>query len=475
MPRTIAVEIVGDASSLERSFRKASRDANQFGRGLERQTRRSSGALRGFTKIAGLATAGLGAAGLAGAVKASFDEMLQSQKVAAQTRAVLKSTGGQAGITADHVDKLASRLLNLTGIDDETITSTENLLLTFTKIGRQGGIFDQATSTVLDMSVALGEDTKSAAIQLGKALQDPIRGIDSLRRVGVTFTDEQKDQIKQLVATGHQMEAQRIILAELHKEFGGSAKAAGDTFAGSLHKLEEQAKNLGGEIAQTLAPSIERVVKRITDWLSKSQNQKQVLDTVKQAAAAVSDVIKALKIAMDALNKITGSTKHSLELLFAALVAFKTVKLAASLADIAANVGLIGTNAGRSTRGVKGLKGALTSLPAKLTVQIAIVVALYGPAKKLWEQVFGTSAFQGIAPDKTVSVGGKTFIKGSIAELQARQQRQALAGGLRAGLAGNGTSIYIEHFHSSAENPRLLENELTKRAKARGHVRRGSR
>src|SRR5262245_35254822 len=124
MARTIAVEIVGDASSLERSFKKAARSSEQFGKGMERQSRRTGGALRGFTRIAGLATGALGAAGLAGAVKASFSEMLDAQKVAAQTQAVLKSTGGQAGITAQHVEKLGNQLLNLTGIDDETVKST---------------------------------------------------------------------------------------------------------------------------------------------------------------------------------------------------------------------------------------------------------------------------------------------------------------------------------------------------------------
>ena len=32
---------------------------------------------------------------------------------------------------------------------------------------------------------------------LGKALNDPVKGITALGRAGVTFTDEQKKQIKQ--------------------------------------------------------------------------------------------------------------------------------------------------------------------------------------------------------------------------------------------------------------------------------------
>jgi acid phosphatase family membrane protein YuiD len=86
--------------------------------------------------------------------------------VAAQTAAVLKSTGGEANVTAKHVSNLATAISRKTGIDDEAIQSGENLLLTFTKIRNEAGkgndVFDQATRITNDMSVALGQDLKSS-------------------------------------------------------------------------------------------------------------------------------------------------------------------------------------------------------------------------------------------------------------------------------------------------------------------------
>ena len=76
------------------------------------------------------------------------------------------------------------------------------------------------------MSVALDQDMKSSAIQVGKALNDPVKGMTALSRVGVSFTEKQKDMVKHLEKTGHHLEAQKIILHELKKEFGGSAAAA---------------------------------------------------------------------------------------------------------------------------------------------------------------------------------------------------------------------------------------------------------
>lgn len=192
-----------------------------------------------------------------------------SQNRIAQTNAVLKSTGEIAGITADAVTKLATSLEKQTKFSDEDVRSVENLLLTFTSIGKD--IFPQATKTVLDMATALGEDTKSASIQLGKALQDPVLGVTALRRVGVNFNSAQQEVIKNLVDTGKSAEAQRLIMAELSKEFGGSAAAAGDTFAGKIEKMKNQFNNLQEAVGQMLVVAAGPLMDWIGNWISKVQ------------------------------------------------------------------------------------------------------------------------------------------------------------------------------------------------------------
>src|SRR5262249_44701468 len=153
----------------------------------------------------------------------SVNAAQESAKVQTQLQAVLKSTAGVAGVSAEKALSLSKALEQQTTFGDEAVLSAENLLLTFTNI--KDDIFPDATKTVLDMSVALGQDTKSSAIQLGKALQDPVNGILALRRVGVNFNDDQKKVIENLVNTGHSLEAQKLILKELATEFGGSASA----------------------------------------------------------------------------------------------------------------------------------------------------------------------------------------------------------------------------------------------------------
>lgn len=210
-------------------------------------------------------TAVAGAAALAFGVT-SVKAYNESEQAIAQTNAVLRSTGGIAGVTSDQVTKLATSLQKSTKFSDEQVRSAENLLLTFTSIGKD--IFPQATATVLDMATALGEDTKSASIQLGKALQDPILGITALRRVGVNFSDAQKKVIEDLVNTGHKAEAQKLILKELNTEFGGSAKAAGDTFAGALAKLGNQFNDLQETVGKTIVQALTPLVAGFASFIA---------------------------------------------------------------------------------------------------------------------------------------------------------------------------------------------------------------
>lgn len=195
-----------------------------------------------------------GAAAVYGIVKKGILDSVtaweEQEKVMAQTEAVIKSTGGAAGYTTQEIGDMASELQRTTTFADEVIQSGQNLLLTFTNIGKD--VFPQATQTMLDMSIALGQDMSSSAIQLGKALQDPILGVTALRRVGVNFNETQQETIKKLVETGHGLDAQKMILKELAKEFGGSAAKQLETFGGRMTWLKNQA----GELQESLGKGI---------------------------------------------------------------------------------------------------------------------------------------------------------------------------------------------------------------------------
>ena len=193
---------------------------------------------------------GIAGAAILAPLALSVEAAGESEKAQTQLAAVLASTGSAAGVTAEKANELSDALERQTTfrITTRSTVQLEDLLLTFTNI--KDDIFPDATKAVLNMSVALGEDTKNGAIQLGKALQDPIIGVTALRRVGVDFSADQIEVIKNLVNTGHTLDAQKLILKELNTEFGGSAAAAATTFDGRMQQLQNSTHDLEITIEQ---------------------------------------------------------------------------------------------------------------------------------------------------------------------------------------------------------------------------------
>lgn len=230
------------------------------------------------------------------------------QKVSLKTAAVIKSTGNQAHISVGGVQALAAELEGLGTTDEELIINAQNVIATFTSIRNIGKnrIFDEATKSALDISVALGSDLQGAAIQVGKALNDPIKGVSALSKVGVSFTAQQKEQIKTLVESGKTMDAQKIILAELNKEFGGAAKAAGSGFSGAVFRAKDAIGDLQRDLAMKALPALTGLADWVTDkgvpklrefseWM-ETTGVPRIVKGFEDARAKVEDIWDKLKL-----------------------------------------------------------------------------------------------------------------------------------------------------------------------------------
>ncbi len=246
----LLVRADGDTKAAQREIRALQKSTRNFGRGV-----RNLGV--GLTAAVTLPVLAMARVGIS--------ELSQMQTVNAQTFAALKSTGKAAGLSAGQIQLMATNLSKLSGIDDQVVQSGANILLTFNKISGKNGTFARATKAALDLSVAFGKDMPSASVMVGKALQDPIKGVTALTRVGVTFMKQQKEQIKALVESGKTAQAQKLILKELETQVGGSAKAYGQTAAGAVGKLREQFAGIAAQMITNLLPAFQ--------WLSKYLQQ----------------------------------------------------------------------------------------------------------------------------------------------------------------------------------------------------------
>lgn len=256
-------------------------------------------------------------------VTSSVSAYNESQKLVTQLDAVEKSTKEVAGVSKDFAINLSKSLEESTTFSDEAVLSAENLLLTFTNIGKN--VFPDATKTVLDMATALGEDTKSASIQLGKALQDPILGVTALRRVGVNFNDDQKKLIETMVKSGNSLGAQKLILAELAKEFGGSATAAATTWEGKMKQVGNTIDNIkeifGKLIVGALYPltnAIKPVLDGFLKFLEGSQNINSSIQVLTKNIPFLSTNISGLSNVYSNISKIMTTVFNTMNKLWEA-------------------------------------------------------------------------------------------------------------------------------------------------------------
>lgn len=222
---------------------------------------REVGSKLGEMLMGGLEVVGI-AVGVGEFIKKGVEEYSAADKLNAQFAAGIQSTNNAAGLTVKGMDELAASIAGYSGQAYDSIGKTEQVLQTFTNIKNVGPdkIFDDATTAAANMAAKLGGDASASAIQLGKALNDPVQGMTALRRVGVSFTQSQIDQVKAMVAAGDTMSAQKLILGELNTEFGGAAKAAGETLPGEINRTKVAFGELTKAVVGGVLPFITPVI-----------------------------------------------------------------------------------------------------------------------------------------------------------------------------------------------------------------------
>ena len=258
-----------DTSDLRRGKRDLG-DVSTAAVGAERSADgagRAFGSMSAAMVAAAVAAAALGAALAAGKLLGQFiDATVTAEASQAQLGAAILSTGGAAGRSIEQLNAHAASLQRITNFGDEATNAMQGVLLTFTQV--RGDQFDAATVAVMDLATAMGTDLSTAALQVGRALNDPVLGMTALSRSGIQFTEAQKEMVRQLVASNDVIGAQTVILAELETQFGGSAEAARNTLGGALASLRNAFGDLfelSGPGSENLRASIERLTATVAN------------------------------------------------------------------------------------------------------------------------------------------------------------------------------------------------------------------
>lgn len=223
----------------------------------------------------GLLTGGLTAA--AGAVisfgTSSVKEFQEAEKAANKLGQVYRTTGAVVGLSLQQIQDDISKLEESTGVDGDAIADNITApLLTFKSV--RGEIFTQAQGLSLDLSKFFGTDMQSATLQLGKALEDPVKGIAALRRSGISFTKDQQDVIKSLVETGEKAKAQQMILDEVATQVGGQAEAVAKPIDKLLVKWGNLQERIGAGIVAIIeyfTPLADALINLVQNNITKVQ------------------------------------------------------------------------------------------------------------------------------------------------------------------------------------------------------------
>lgn len=361
---------------LDRAVRNAERSTGRYARGLIAATAASSGFFRAVSFASGAFLVGAAVGATIGAAVTEFTEMT---RVGAQTAAVLRATGEAANVTAQQMDALATAQLRLTGTDDELIKQAGNVLFTFRNIrnetGRGNDVFNRSVRAVQDISAVFRTDLRGSAVQLGKALQDPVRGVTALRRSGISLTQGQRDLIKELVRTGRILTAQKLILGEVERQVGGTAAAYGRTLPGRLAIMREEAVNSLGEFVKRVSESddatkaFERTMGALRDTFATFRN------IAVGTASAFAQIAEATRLTD--LGRAAAGSAEFVRTIAQAVGAFVAFRLALRAVTAAQNLYVRATTVATAATAAEGAAAAAAT--TRISLASAALGALRGP------------------------------------------------------------------------------------------------
>lgn len=329
-------EFKSGLTASEREFRKTVKGFERQGRGLADLGRKMSVAIT--APVVALGTL---------AVKGFVDQ----QRAVAQVEAALRSMGNVSGKTSAELQKTADALELRSLFDADVILRdvTANLL-TFGNVA--GTVFDRAQQAAVDMAQRLQSGPKEAAIQLGKALNDPIKGLTALSRTGIQFDASQTKLIKSLVQTGQVAKAQTVILDELERQFRGSAEAAAD--ASPWRRAVVQINQAMDQIGEAILPTVKVVAETVAGMARSFSALSEPMQRAIIITAGLAAVVGPLLI-------VLGQT---VTLLAPAAAAFKV--FGASVLGSAAT-------AGSAVPALVGVRAAILALTASLAPYLIVI------------------------------------------------------------------------------------------------------
>lgn len=297
----LSVELIGDASSLKRSFEEAGASASTFSSKL------------GSVIKAGAIVAGAGLGALALGIDKSVKAALEAQASTARLDAAFRAAGLSANAFSGQIDaaEASSRKLGFT--DTEVQGALGSLITATGSVSKSM----QDLAVAQDLARFKGEDLNTATTTLAQAMTGSQRAVKQLGIV-IIPTTEAMDKLKAAhvntaTAAGQQAVAhaklldklasgQAVIQAVTDKVHGQGAAFA-NTAAGGMAQFNAQFDHVKVQVGNVFLPALAAAAGGLADFLGKF--------------AAASGIQEKFKVVLDGIvNVAKGASQQIAEALY---------------------------------------------------------------------------------------------------------------------------------------------------------------
>jgi len=354
---------------------KGIKKAQQEFKQLETVGQKAQFAIKKAAIPAALAVGALAAAGKS--ALAAGEEVNSANNRLGQIAKSMDLFGESTDSVTKRLVKLAEAQAVELGISNLTIKATKAKLLTFKNLAKSanvvGGAFDRANRAALDMAAAGFGSAEGNAVQLGKALEDPIKGITALAKSGVTFTAQEKEKIATLVESNKMLEAQEMVLAAIEKQVGGTAAATAD----DSKRMKEGFAQVSQAIGLTLLPILEAVTPLLLGMANWAKENPGTFKVVAGAIGAIALAILAINFAM-AANPLTLIAIGIAALVAGVVVAYNRFEGFRKIVDIL----------------FAGLKTGIGQAIDNFRMMLNVVKSIFNAIGSAWNNTFGKVSFK---------------------------------------------------------------------------------
>jgi len=255
---------------------KLTLNASDFVRGIDRSKKSASSLKTSMSSIGsgigsafssitkGVGAIGIAATGAAAAIGGITYKLISIGEEGLQAENRIKSVVKTMGLFGTQSGDVASRLIEMadatelaTGVDGDLIMAAQAKLATFKELaktaGTTGGAFDRATQASVDMAAVFGGDASNYAVQLGKALEDPEKGLAALKRTGALTTSQIKAISEEFAATGNRAKAFDQVLKAIEMQVGGAANATASGMSRIKVSIGQMLEEVGKPMAEVFS------------------------------------------------------------------------------------------------------------------------------------------------------------------------------------------------------------------------------